>query len=278
MEYYSFIAGLPEIHPDDTKSVMTLVELKADIEESVSEADQKLLKYFFYAFDNANLCSLLFDKESQWSDLGTLNKDEIEDFISNSKDGKIHQDTWLPPYFAEFISAYHNDTPISQDMSWQDQLTTLYYLDALESKNEFVKNYFEFNLNLQNVLSALAARKHGIDVSKVVVGNTEVAENIKSSTSKDFGIAAMFPYLEETLRIEEGKNSLEKEQKIDALRWKWLEDQTVFHYFSKERILAYMLKLEMVERWLKMDKDLGQKTFGEYVKDLVSSVRIEIVN
>lgn len=278
MEYYSFIAGLPEIQPDDTKMAFTLVALKSDIEESVSESDQKLLNYFYYAFDNQNLCALLEGSEAEWNPLGTLNKDEMEDFLSFAKEGKIHQDNHLPPYFAEFISAYQNDSPVFQDISWQDQLTTLYYLDALESKNEFIKDYFEFNLNLQNVLSAIAARKHGIDVNKVVIGNTEVAENIKNNTSKDFGIAAMFPYLEETLRIEESKKPLEREQRIDALRWQWLEDHIVFHYFSKERIFAYLLKQEMVERWLKMDKTTGKTAFGEYVKDLVSSVKIEIAS
>lgn len=276
MEYYSFIAGLPDLQPDDSKSVITLSALKADIEESISEADQKVLNLFFYTFDNLNLCTQLLGEDAEWNPLGTLSKEEIDDFIAFVKEGKIHQDTHLPPYFAEFASAYQADTPIFADMSWKDQLTTLYYLDALNSENEFIKNYFEFNLNLQNVLSALAARQHGLDVSKVVIGNTEVAESIKSNTSKDFGIAAMFPYLEETLRIEESRTALEKEQKIDALRWQWLEDQTVFHYFSKERIFAYMLKLEMVERWLKMEKATGKAAFAEYVKALVSSVKIDI--
>lgn len=276
MEYYSFIAGLPDLQPDDTKSVITLGTLKADVEESVTEADQKILNLFFYSFDNKNLCTLLFDDTSEWSTLGTLTKEDIEDFISFAKEGKINQDSHLPPYFAEFITAFNSDTPIFADMSWRDQLTTLYYLDALESENTFVKAYFEFNLNLQNILSALAARQHGLDISKVVIGNTEVAESIKSNTSKDFGIAAMFPFLEETLRIEESKTPLEKEQKIDALRWQWLEDQTVFHYFSKERIFAYMLKLEMLERWLKMDKNTGELAFGSYVENLVDSVEIKI--
>ena len=276
MEYYSFIAGLPDLQPDDTKSVLTLNTLKSDIEESVSEEDQKVLDLFFYTFDNQNLCTLLLEEDTEWQPLGTLLKEDMEDFLSYAKDGKIHQDTHLPPYFAEFISAYHADTPIYNDMSWRDQLTTLHYLHASESDNEFVKAYFEFNINVQNVLSALGARQHGIDLNKVVIGDDEITENIKNNTSKDFGISAMFPYLEETLRIEESKSAMEKEQKIDALRWQWVEDHTVFHYFSKERIFGYLLQLEMVERWLKMEKETGKAVFGEYVKNLVDSVKINI--
>lgn len=276
MEYYSFIAGLPDIQPDDAKSLISLSALKEDIAENLSAGDFKLLNLFFYSFDNANLCALLLEQDKEWSALGTLSREEMEDFISYAKEGKIHQDEHLPPYFAEFVSAFHSDSPLFPDMTWADQLTSLYYLHAIGSSNQFISQYFEFNLNLQNVLSALIARKHSIDVSQVVIGDGEIAENIRSNTSKDFGIGAMFPYLEDALRIDESKKPLEREQKIDALRWQWLEDNTVFHYFSKERIFSYILKLEMLERWLKMDIDTGKNVFEQYVKELVSSVKIEI--
>ncbi len=278
MEYYSLIAGLPDIQPDDTKTLITLSELKSDIEESVNEVDQNELNLFFYNFDNHNLCSLLFEEGKDWSPLGTLTKEEIEDFISFSKEGKIHQDDYLPPYFAEFITAYQNDTALYPDMSWEDQLTTLYYLHAIAHKSTFVNTYFEFNLNLKNVLSAFAARRHNLDLNKIIIGNTEVSENIKTNSSKDFGIAAMFPYLDEALHIDESRSPLEREQRIDALRWQWLEENTVFNYFTKERIFAYLLQLEMVERWLKTDKETGKKSFNHYVKELVDSVKINIVS
>ena len=277
MEYYSFIAGLPDIQQDDTKRTIKLSALKADIQDSISPEDQKDLNLFFYRFDNQNLCAALFKTSESWSKLGTVSKEDMDDFVTYAKDGKINQDEHLPPYFAEFIQAYLSDNAIYPDMSWENQLTTLYYSSAIEHPNEFIANYFEFNLNLQNVISALTARKHGLDLSSVVIGTTEVAENIKTNTSKDFGIAPMFPYLEETLRIEESTNALEREQRIDALRWKWTEDQTVFHYFSKERIFAYLIQLEMLERWLKLDPAEGKTSFTRLVDTLVDSVKINIV-
>ena len=277
MEYYSFIAGLPDISVEDTKNVITLDVLKSDIEECVSEQDKKDLNSFYYAFDNENLCNLLLKTDNDWSNLGTLSKEQVEDFISLSKEGKIHQDSYLPAYFAEFITAYYADAPIFADLSWQDQLTTLYYINAAESKNDFIKSYFEFNLNLQNILSATAARKYDIDVNKVVIGNNEVAENIRNnSSSKDFGLAPLFPFLDEVMHIEEATSTIEREQKIDALRWQWLEDNTVFHYFSKERIFAYLIKLQILERWSKMNLEEGRESFARYVKELVATVKIDI--
>ena len=277
MEYYSFIAGLPDIQVEDTKASLSLATLKADIKEQMNADDLKELEIFFYKFDNQNLCSLLFAEENNWSFLGTLNREDMEEFIAYAKDNKIHQDDHLPPYFAEFISAWQSDSPLYSDMSWEDQLTTLYYTYCVEHKSKFIKAYFEFNLNLQNVIAAFSARQHGLDVNTVVVGQTEVSEQIRSNNSKDFGIAAMFPHLEEAIQISELSSPLVREQRIDALRWLWLEEQTVFNYFTKERIFAYLLQLEMLERWLSMDKETGTKAFSTYVKALVDNVKIDIV-
>ncbi len=276
MEYYSFIAGLPDISIEDSKTTITLSVLKADIEECVSEQDKKELNTFYYAFDNQNLCSLLFNSEKEFSKLGTLTKEEIDDFISFCKDGKISQEEYLPAYFAEFATAYFADAPIFSDLSWQDQLTTLYYINAVQSKNKFIKSYFDFNLNLQNILSATAARKHGIDVSKVLIGENDITEAIKSNSSKDFGLAPIFPFIEDVMRITDATTTIEREQKIDALRWQWLDDGTAFHYFSKEKIFAYMVKLQILERWSKLDLEEGRETFARYVKELVSTVNIDI--
>lgn len=277
MEYYSFIAGLPDIQVEDTKATLSLSVLKADIEEQMSTDDLKELEIFFYKFDNLNLCNLLAENDREWSALGTVNREDMEEFIAYAKDNKIHQDEHLPPYFADFMTAWQSDTPLYAEMSWEDQLTTLYYSYCLAHKSTFVKSYFEFNLNLQNIITAVSARRHGLDLAGIIVGQTEVAEQIRSNNSKDFGIAAMFPHLDEALQISEISSPLVREQRLDALRWLWLEEQTVFEYFTKEHIFAYLFQLEMLERWLSMDVQEGATSFTSYVKALVDNVKIDIV-
>ena len=277
MEYYSFIAGLPDIQAEDTKASLSLAALKADIDEQMSADDLKELELFFYKFDNQNLYALLREKEEEWSSLGTVSREDMEEFIAYAKDNKIHQDEYLPPYFAEFISAWQSETPLFPEMGWEDQLNTLYYTYCLGHKSAFIQAYFEFNLNLQNVISAFSARQHNLDINRVIVGQTEVSEQIRTNHSKDFGIAAMFPHLDEALQISEVTSPILREQRIDALRWLWLEEKTVFNYFTKERIFAYLLQLEMLERWLTMDAENGAKSFTAYVKALVDNVNIDIV-
>jgi len=56
-----------------------------------------------------------------------------------------------------------------------------------------------------------------------------------------------------------------REKEIDLLKWKWLEEQTFFKTFDIESVYAYLLKLEMIERWVALDKETGDKTFREIV-------------
>jgi hypothetical protein len=58
------------------------------------------------------------------------------------------------------------------------------------------------------------------------------------------------------------------------LRWNYLEDVTFCEYFTIDKILAFTLKLGMVERWLALDIDHGTQLFEELLQDLKSSYEL----
>ena len=59
-----------------------------------------------------------------------------------------------------------------------------------------------------------------------------------------------------------------KRQKLYALRWNWMEDAIFFDYFTIERIFAFLLKLEMIERWISLDKERGNQLFRSIIDDV----------
>jgi hypothetical protein len=61
---------------------------------------------------------------------------------------------------------------------------------------------------------------------------------------------------------------MNREKRLDALRWKWLEDETFYKVFDMESIIAYMLRLEMIERWIGLNKMRGKETFRKLVSDM----------
>jgi hypothetical protein len=52
------------------------------------------------------------------------------------------------------------------------------------------------------------------------------------------------------------------------LKWNVLDELTTFDYFNINKILAFLVKAGMVQRWVKLDAKVGQEMFQKLVKDL----------
>ena len=58
------------------------------------------------------------------------------------------------------------------------------------------------------------------------------------------------------------------------MKWKWLEEESFFHYFTIERLLVFLLQLEMIERWILLDKEKGSELFRQMIQNLKNEVQI----
>ncbi|MDE6173557.1 MAG: DUF2764 domain-containing protein, partial [Bacteroides sp.] len=124
------------------------------------------------------------------------------------------------------------------------------------------------------ILVALTARKFKMDVAPLIVGDTEVCEALRTSTSRDFGLAGEVDILEQLVKISETAELLEREKKIDQLRWEWMEEASFFDYFTIERLFVFLLQLEMIERWISLDKEKGNRMFRSIIATLKDEVKI----
>lgn len=65
--------------------------------------------------------------------------------------------------------------------------------------------------------------------------------------------------------LKEG-NPLEVEKKLLRLKWDFLEEIGIEHYFDLEFLILYNYKLQILERLKTFDKGLGLKKFKHYTK------------
>jgi hypothetical protein len=164
---------------------------------------------------------------------------------------------------------------VNEQMLREDYLSILYFEYGMLCKNEFLRKWFAFNLDLKNVLTAIACRKHGFDQRSMVLGNSEIANAIRLSNARDFGLTGVFEQLDVLMRIADEPNLLEREKKIDALKWEWLEENSFFNYFGVEKVLSYVLKVQMIERWKALSVEKGAQIFRQILADLKSEVKFE---
>lgn len=97
---------------------------------------------------------------------------------------------------------------------------------------------------------------------------------MRTSSARDFGLSGEVDVFESLVKISEITELVEREKKLDALRWNWMEEAIFFDYFTVERIFAFLLKLEMIERWISLDKERGNQLFRSIIESLKNEVQI----
>lgn len=239
MGYECLMAGLPELKAGG-EAPMTMETLLLLLEENLSEKDKPLLALLRMKSDAP----------------------EISELVERYDDSIIDQPDW-----------WEN---ARNTLSEADLRTQLLYEYGLKSKNKFVRKWFAYNQDMNNVLVAAICRKHGFDVRKMIVGQGEVAEILrKNLQQKDFGLGGVMDSLQEIMSLVDIDNLLEREKRMDALRFVWLEEATLFVDFSIENVLAYYLQAEMLNRWSLLTVEQGERVFRELVADMKKGVNLD---
>ena len=270
--YYYLVAGLPDISLEDGKLSYTISDFRAESYGDLSAKDQALIDLFYLKYDHADLLSLLKDKDAVTQGKGNFSSEDLLQLIASVKEGE-KPDAKFPSYLYDFIAQYLA-LPADELYKAENLLASAYYAYAMKSKNPFIASWFEFNLNINNILAAFAARKYKMNVAEVIVGDTDVCEMLRTSNARDFGLSETLDYFEPLQRLVETDDLVEREKKVEQLKWKWLEDASFFHYFTVERLFVFLLQLEMIERWVLLDKEKGSELFRQMIQNLKDEVQI----
>lgn len=269
--YYCLVAGLPDVAFDGNKPAYTVERFKEEIYPELSVADAECVDLFFLERDNANMLNIMRHGDEAVIELyGCYSREELEEIISSAKNGDAPI-KGVPSYIYRFVE-YYVAGEGNPNVIWEDVLSSYYYDYATKCTNGFVADWFAFNKNVNNILVAFAARKYKMNIADAVIGDGEVAEALRTSGARDFGLTGMLDYFESIQRLNDNDRLQERERQLDDMRWKWLEDNSVFNYFTVERLFVFLLKLSIVERWEKLDADKGMQRYNEMIAELKSGM------
>lgn len=273
--YYFLVAGLPDISIDQGKLQFGSVEFREYLKSQLSKKDYELIEWLYLPSDNNNLISLINKTtDNNWDDRGLYSIEELELAIAevtNPDKLLLDEPSRMKSYFFDFLKLYYDEAYSNDSASPLSVLSTFYYRDALQLKNDFFKNWFEFDINLKNVLLYNAARKFNTSYENELIGDTSLVNALRSKTGRDVGEAAEWAYFERANQISENNDIANREKAIDLLRWSVLDEMNIFNYFSIEVIISYTIKILMIERWLKLDPKTGEELFRRLIGDLQSN-------
>jgi hypothetical protein len=268
--YYCLVAGLPDLIMEDRKLAFSSLSFRELLQQDVHPQDFKLVSLFYLPFDHFNILSRLYDEEPVFDNRGNFLQEEIEE-LTDKKTFETAEGFNIPEYILEFVEEYFREEEKPSKIEAERTLTKDYYNHLLNTGNNFMNDYVRHELNLRNILTALNGRKFDLDVSADIIGDSDIEQALKKSRTRDFGLANDVDNLEAIIQLHEIPNLLERELKTDTMRWHFLDEATFFSYFTIEKVLAFVIKVFIVERWISLDEEKGKELFKQLITDLEKS-------
>ena len=266
------MAGAPDITLDDVRGAQSVAEFKEELAGLLTAEDKKLMFYFYLRYDCLNLVKMLKDSEAEISPLGNYSREDYEEMMALEHDmgSKVYT---YPTFLLDFAHTYSQNKDRAGYFP-EDSILLEYYKYAIKCPNRMLRDWFNMNLNVTNILTALIAKKNGWNVSEYIQGDNDVCEMIRTNNTRDFDLGHELDYMGDLMKIVDCDDPVEKEKRIDVFKWMWLDEQTFMKVFSVEAVFAYMCKLEMLERWEKLDVETGRETFRQIIENLRSEARV----
>ena len=274
-EYYYLVAGLREWTLDSDTKGFDAREIIDDIVGELTKSDREAVRLLYAYYDCENIIAN-YVKRDRHNPLGNLSKEEIAAVIEE------RNYALLPKRMAKVVKNYVevDDDERDEDVvlvdSFEHALFEAYYEELAHSKSRFLRGWGEFDRNLRNIAAGVAAREAGRVVGDVLVGGGDVVEQLRRSSAADFGLRGELPYIDAVIAaITDERNIVEKERKIDAIRWSEAEEIAVFDFFNVNYILSYLVKVNIVARWMMLSPEVGREMLDRLMRDLDSK---ELVN
>lgn len=271
-DYYCLVAGLREYALEADTKGFDARALLDEILEGVSARDARLVRLLYGYYDCENLVSLQAGRTAH-NPLGLLSREEAEE--------ELRMPTRLPEPLARVLRAYAD--PEGEDAEEVDTaqpfgraLFGAYYTLCEGAGSRFLRAWSSFDRTLRNVTAAVSARAAGRPVEEVLVGGGDVVEQLQRSSAADFGLRGELPFIDALIAaVNEEPNLVEKEHKIDRIRWREAEELSTFDYFDIDAILSYLVRVNLVARWSRLDPARGRKMFARLIESLDARKLIE---
>lgn len=276
--YYCLVASLREYTLDGDLKGFDAREIIDEIVEELSREDARAVAGWRLFHDVCNLVNIRNGREG-FSTLGNFSAEELREEMESPRE--------LPREIAEVVELFAEAEGgeidpdderfgrVDVSRSFSSELYAAYYRYCSRSRCRFLREWSEADRNLRNITAALTARTKGLPVGDQMVGGGDVVQQLVRSSAADFGLKGEVGYIDALMgALGENDNLLDKEHRIDLIRWSISEELATFDYFNINLLLSYIVRLGLVHRWARLDAARGKEMFRRLVASLGASEQI----
>ena len=263
--YYSLVAGLREYTLDSDTKGFDATEIVAEIIEQISEGDAAVVRLLYGYYDCENLIAKHAGRAA-YNPLGNIPQEALADELVSPHS--------MPEAMATVVRAYaepegEDAEKVDMTIGFEKALLAAYYEECARSKSRYMRNWSDFDRTLRNVAAAAVARATDRVVADSLVGGGDIVDQLQRSSAADFGLRGELSYIDAVISaVNDEANMVEKEHKIDLIRWEQAGELAAFDYFNLDAILSYLAKINIVARWSLLDPKRGREMLERIMAEL----------
>lgn len=257
--YYCLIASLGELSLQTDAARTDFSAIRHEIAGELSVRDAAAVELLYGYYDVENLLAALRGSDVPHNELGNLSKEQIAAEIEAQGTDDEPFVSLLATPIRGALDLYMGRVAVDEDqvqvdrdqMALERGLLGQFYRACEGAKSDFLQNWAAADRTMRNVVA-------GADF---MVG--ELPEEYKESS--------WWAGMEEVLAT---KDFVEREHKMDAVRWDLSDELAADHYFDLDAVLSYIVKLNILERWAYLNKQTGRDRFGAMVQKFTANSTI----
>ena len=256
-EYQYLISGLPAISMGE-KMWTTIEAFRKQLEAHLHPEDFEQVRLILLQKDHDHLLHFLETGELTTVGAGNFTQEDFSepgDRMPGADPGKMV----MPEYMSAILTAARDEKLPVEKSRLQRELDEGFFRYIMEDGNDFLRKYFTFQFDLNNLLTFIRTGEHQLDQRQDITGNTSHALHLMEYAGRSLVKDPEFAYFDEIVSLAGNPSIAAQERNIDLLRWSVIEDMNLFEYFSIDRILGYLLQMLIAERWSLLDDAAGEK-------------------
>lgn len=286
--YFTLGAALPLLKQGEYRSNdMTSKEFLELLSKELTSKDRQQLELILLRNDNHILMQLLKGDELSLivSEYLVLGKEKLQYLIEaiqakvNCESGpysterlnlpKVNKKEY-PKYMIDFVEMYLSDKKNGTERSYfYEDILFMEYVKYVQKKgNHFLKSWFALEQDVASILAAITAEKYSLDTSKYLVGDKPLYDILRNGEWSQVNYVDEAELVKKVRTISEEEHLAIRERRLDAMKWELLDDVTFADIFSINAMMVYLLKLQILERWARLDKLQGEQKFRSIVHGL----------
>lgn len=184
----------------------------------------------------------------------------------------------FPKYMIDFVELFLTDQKKGEVSSYfYEDILLLEYAKHVQKKGDgFLRKWFAFEQDVSSIFAAITAERYGLEVSKYLLGEKPLYNLMRVGDWKEISYLSEADMVKQIRAISEEEHLAIREKKVDAMKWEVLDEVTFADIFSIDAMMVYLLKLQILERWERLDKMQGEQKFRSIVSGLNNEGRNEL--